>query len=295
LPVQRGEKPCTTNEKKMDNKSAVVAAWAERLFFRTADLWAKAVPRTAPSNEKLRSCTLIAHRGVYDNRVILENSLDAFDRALSLGIWGIELDIRWTKDMAPVVIHDPDCRRVHARDIVIAETTLNALTGSLPEIPTLEQVILRYGRKLHLMVEIKNDFFKDPERQNKVLADLFSALTPGRDFHLISLNPKVFDRLTFAPPSCLLPIARHNAGRLSRLSIEKAYGGLTGHFVLIGKNMIRRHHDRGQKVGTGFVNSRNALYREINRGVDWIFSDCADKIQQIIDQRPARPFPVKSP
>ncbi|MFA7012012.1 MAG: glycerophosphodiester phosphodiesterase family protein [Desulfobacterales bacterium] len=279
----------------MDNKSAVVAAWAERLFFQAADLWVKAIPRTAPSNEKLKACRLIAHRGVYDNRAILENSLKAFDRALSAGIWGIELDIRWTKDRAPVVIHDPDCRRLHARDIVIAETFLDELKESLPEIPTLEQVILRYGRKLHLMAEIKNDFFKDPGRQNKVLADLFSGLTPGRDFHLISLNPEILGCLTFVPRSCMLPIARHNAVRLSRLSIEKAYGGLAGHYALLGKNMIRRHHDRGQKIGTGFINSRNALFREISRGVDWIFSDCADKIQQIIDQRPARPFPAKSP
>jgi len=273
-------------EEKMGKKSPFVTSRMEDLFFQAADLWAKAIPREAPSNERLRSCKLIAHRGVHD-RVILENSLDAFDRALSLGIWGIELDIRWTKDMAPVVIHDADCRRVHAKDIVIAETVLDELKESLPEIPTLEQVILRYGRKLHLMVEIKNDVLKDPRRRNSALAELFSGLTPGRNFHLISLNPKNFDCLTFAPRSCLLPIARHNAGRLSRLSIEKAYGGLTGHFVLIGKNMIRRHHDRGQKVGTGFVNSRNALYREINRGVDWIFSDCAGKIQHIIDQRTA--------
>lgn len=260
----------------------------ENLFFQAADLWAKAVPREAPSNERLRSCKLIAHRGVHD-RVILENTLDAFDRALSLGIWGIELDIRWTKDMAPVVIHDPDCGRVHARDIVIAETVLDELKKSLPEIPTLEQVVLRYGRKLHLMAEIKTEVLKDPKRQNRTLAELFSELTPGKDFHLISLDPKTFDCLTFAPPACLLPIARQNAGRLSRLAIEKAYGGLTGHFVLIGKKMIRRHHDRGQKIGTGFVNSRNALFREISRGVDWIFSDCADKIQHIIDQRTAPP------
>ncbi len=270
------------------NSTRSAAPQMERLFFQAANLWAKAIPREAPSNERLRSCKLIAHRGVHDSAV-LENSLNAFDRALSLGIWGIELDIRWTRDMAPVVIHDPDCNRVHARDIVIAETLLDELKESLPEIPTLEQVILRYGRKLHLMAEIKNDALKDPKRQNGILAELFSGLTPGRDFHLISLNPKNFDCLTFAPRSCLLPIARHNAGRLSRLAIEKAYGGLTGHFVLIDKKTIRHHHDRGQKIGTGFVNSRNALFREISRGVDWIFSDCADKIQQIIDQRTAPP------
>jgi len=71
----------------MGTKSAFVTSRMEDLFFQAADLWAKAVPREAPSNERLRSCKLIAHRGVHD-RVILENSLNAFDRALSLGIVG---------------------------------------------------------------------------------------------------------------------------------------------------------------------------------------------------------------
>jgi hypothetical protein len=34
-------------------------------------------------------------------------------------------------------------------------------------------------------------------------------------------------------------------------------------------------------VGTGFADSRRCLYREVNRGVDWIFSNRAADMQAV--------------
>ena len=34
--------------------------------------------------------------------------MDAFVLAEEKGVFGIELDFRWTKDLVPVVVHDPD-------------------------------------------------------------------------------------------------------------------------------------------------------------------------------------------
>ncbi|MDX1707503.1 MAG: hypothetical protein R3274_02810, partial [Desulfobacterales bacterium] len=38
-------------------------------------------PRATPTEERLRRCKIISHRGDYDNRVTFENTLAAFDRA----------------------------------------------------------------------------------------------------------------------------------------------------------------------------------------------------------------------
>ena len=37
-------------------------------------------------------------------------------------------------------------------------------------------------------------------------------------------------------------------------------------------------------MGTGFIHSRNALFRELNRGIEWIFSNRAVHIQGIVDR-----------
>ena len=53
----------------------------------------------------------IAHRGMFDNISVTENSLEAFRRACDSG-FGIELDVRLSSDGIPVVIHDDNLERV---------------------------------------------------------------------------------------------------------------------------------------------------------------------------------------
>jgi glycerophosphoryl diester phosphodiesterase len=49
------------------------------------------------------------------------------------------------------------------------------------------------------------------------------------------------------------------------------------------------HHRKRQRVGTGYIASPGCLFRELNRGVDWIFSNHAEglqrKVREYLDQR----------
>ncbi len=49
---------------------------------------------------------IIAHRGA--SREAPENTLPAFERALALGVDGIELDVQLTRDKVPVITHNDD-------------------------------------------------------------------------------------------------------------------------------------------------------------------------------------------
>ena len=64
----------------------------------------------------------------------------------------------------------------------------------------------------------------------------------------------------------------------------EGYGGVAGHYRLLNRGLLTEHHEKGQKIGTGYPGSKNCLYREINRGVEWIFSNNAGKIQTIVQQ-----------
>jgi glycerophosphoryl diester phosphodiesterase len=223
----------------------------------------------------------VAHRGEHHHRTVPENTLAAFDAAYAAGVWGIECDLRWTQDLQPVVSHDHDCRRLFGARVALRDVTWSELRDRFPLIPSLREVIQRYGKRLHLMVELKDEPYPDPPRQSGLLAELFADLQPARDYHLISLNPTMFRHCEFVPPHALLPIAEANLRELSDLAIERGYAGIAGHYLLLTRARIRRHQGFQQQVGTGFVASRNCLYRELRRGVDWIFSDCAAWLQGI--------------
>lgn len=251
---------------------------------RLVDSVAALVPQPVPDREALKQCRLVSHRGEHDNRQVYENTLPAFAAARDAGVWGIECDIRWTADLVPVVAHDPDGRRVFGDASVLRELSFEALRARMPLVPSLEELIARFGGDRHLMLEIKAEPYAESGRQKAILAQLLSALVPARDYHFLALDPALFKYVDFAPPECLLPVAEFNVRQLSEASLAAGYAGVAGHYLLLGNALKRRHEAHGQHIGTGHIGSRNVLFRELNRDVEWIFSDDAVAMQRLLDR-----------
>lgn len=256
----------------------------ENSFHFLVDLFFAGWPQPIPPLTKLQNCKIVSHRGEHDNRTVIENTLQAFDIARDAGVWGIEFDIRWTKDLYPVVFHDPNLSRLFHTDRKISELSLNELKQEFPMIPTLADMIQKYGKTLHLMVEIKEEVYPNPEYQNQVLKNLFSTLAPEKDFHILSLCPEMFSILTFVHKSAFLPVSEMNFIRLSKLAFKNNYCGISGHYLFLSDLLLKKHRSIGQKTGTGFIRSKNVLFRELNRGIDWIFSNYAVQLQHIRNQ-----------
>lgn len=265
-------------------RPAGIAERCESLLMAFFDRLFQRIPRRCPTTKMRHRFRIVSHRGEYDNLRVYENTMPAFERALAGGVWGLEFDVRWTRDLHPVVIHDPDTGRVFGGDLVIARTCYADLKVSCPMIPALEEVVHRFGRRVHLMVEVKQEHYPAPESQDRILADLFSGLTPQSHYHLISLNPAVLDRFNRLPAQAKMPIARLHVDRMVAQVRRKNYGGLLGHYVLIDNRVLRRCRHMNRPVGTGFVNSKNCLFREFGRGVRWVFSDRAAAMQAVVDR-----------
>jgi glycerophosphoryl diester phosphodiesterase len=251
----------------------------EQFYHRQAQSIVAPYGRRQPPHSDLRRCRIIAHRGEHDNLKTLENTYRAFDLAMAGGIWGIELDVRWTADDHPVIFHDPDCRRLFGRPERIDALPLGQLTRRFPAIAVLEEVVRRYGRRLHLMIEIKPIAAHAAARCALILMHRLRGLRPVADYHLMSLKPEMFKDYHQLPSDALLPIAELNVHRLSRLALKNDYAGLAGHFLLLTPKRIARHQNCGQKIGTGFVDTWPCLCREVGRGVDWLFSNRAVELQ----------------
>ena len=117
----------------------------------------------APKNReemKKYSSLHYAHRGLH-NGERAENSMSAFKAAVEGG-YGIELDIRLSKDGKLVVFHDDTLDRVCGRegkviDFTAEELATFKLNGTDDGIPLFSDVLDMVGGRVPLLVEIKED------------------------------------------------------------------------------------------------------------------------------------------
>lgn len=98
---------------------------------------------------------IISHRGIYDNKKIYENTLEAIKKATKKN-YIIEIDIHITKDNKIVVFHDYNTKRITKKDMIIEESNYEELNNqSTIHIPLLEEVLNEVKGKVPLLIEIK--------------------------------------------------------------------------------------------------------------------------------------------
>jgi len=107
---------------------------------------------------------VIGHRGAAG--LAPENTWEGFDLALSLGVDGIETDIRTTADGTLVLRHDAELERTTNGRGLLKDTTWETVqtldAGSWfsdayrgAKVPRLSETLANYGGRTHLVLEIK--------------------------------------------------------------------------------------------------------------------------------------------
>lgn len=112
--------------------------------------------------------SIIAHRGIYNNITIYENTIESIMYAVHNNLT-IEIDIRLTKDNELIVFHDEDMTRlIKLKDKIstINYEDLNYISHY--HIPTLKEVLDIVDNKVPIIIDIKED--------NKVLRNKLSNL-----------------------------------------------------------------------------------------------------------------------
>lgn len=235
------------------------------------------IPRPRPHFTTVKQVHLIAHRGAHKNaQGIFENTDDAFRLAKDLGYWGIELDVHATADNQLVVNHDPTLKRLWGQDLAIAQLNFNQLRELAPKVPSLQEVVANYGGKMHLFIEIKY-----PIKDQRDLIAILNDLKPCQDYHLLSLHAVDLSVLTQFPKEALLLVPMHNnVKQFCALSLKENYGGVLGHYLFLRNSQIRQLKRAKQMTGVGFVDSKYSMYRELNRGINWLFTNKAEEVSQ---------------
>lgn len=113
-------------------------------------------------NEKLLlfDGKVIAHRGIYNNKTVFENTIEAFGAALKKQI-PIELDVRLTKDKKVVVFHNQSIN-----NIKISDLTYKDILKINNKIPLLEKVLNLINNNVPIIIDVKkqnNSFLIEKE------------------------------------------------------------------------------------------------------------------------------------
>ena len=142
---------------------------------------------------------IVGHRGA--PRRARENTLDSFDFAESFGADAVELDVRQTRDFDLVVFHDeqiPIGTELHpVRGMASHDVRELLLDSPLGEyrIPTLEQVLQRYGASMRYVVEIKTSSSTDRARAASRVVRLLGAFGCLSRALVASFDPDVLRRI----------------------------------------------------------------------------------------------------
>jgi glycerophosphoryl diester phosphodiesterase len=233
--------------------------------------------------------TIVAHRGASSTHP--ENTLPAFEAAISLGAGVVELDARLTSDGVVVVLHDPDVSRTTDGDGLVHEMTAEQVaalgvgradrgTG----VPTLREALRTLSGRAAVAIEIKNlpgEPAYEPGHESIVraaIADLEATDFDGPVL-VVSFNPH-----SIAAAKALAPQVA--TGFLTTQIVDPrealAYVKERGHDVLLpgsrsliplGSPFVAEAHDAGIRVGTWTIDDAATVRMLLGWGVDAIASN----------------------
>ena len=139
---------------------------------------------------RLEKGSRIAHRGLWDNETIPENSMKAFQKAIQ-NSYPIELDVQLTKDNVLVVFHDYNLKRMTGVPIYLQESTFQEieecpLLMTKERIPTFQSVLDLVKDKVFLDIEIKQT-----KKIALVCDTLMKELGDFSNFVIKSFDPRI--------------------------------------------------------------------------------------------------------
>ncbi len=227
---------------------------------------------------------VFGHRGASAHAP--ENTLPAFEQALAEGADGLEFDVKLSQDGRVVVMHDATLERTTDGRGRVNRHSLEALRGldaaahfpaaaGRTQIPTLEEVLDRFGRRTILNIELTNYTSPLDALVPRVLAlvrrfglqdrVLLSSFFPQNLWLAGALAPRVYRGMLSEANA----LGRLVDGGLWRLGCQ----ALHPHLDSVTPALVQAVHRRGGRVHVYTVNRPEDMRRLRDWGVDAIFTD----------------------
>ena len=216
----------------------------------------------------------IGHRGA--KGYAAENTLVSFQKALDLGVDGIELDVHLSADRQVMVIHDDTVNRTTSKKGFVNDYTSAEL--QLLGIPTLTEVFELVNQQCFINVEIKDS--KATKSVIELIENCISNRNWNPDLFLISsFNWKVLEEIKHLNSSLHLGVlTEENVNSAFEFAQKIKAFSIHPYYQLLNEEAVNLMHQNGFKIHTWTVNSEEAITFVKKWEVDGIISDFPDKI-----------------
>jgi glycerophosphoryl diester phosphodiesterase len=242
---------------------------------------------------------LVAHRGA--SAIEAENTLAAFERAISAGANAIEFDVRLTADGHPVVMHDPQVDRTTdghglVRDLTLAQMKrLRIVTsdGDVAEVPTLTEALTCCLGRVTVDIELKNipgeaDF--EPDGQGVAEATVRALEEAGGSASAIvsSFNPWALGRVRDSAPTIVTGLlTNHEVEAAAGLAFaqERGFGWIlpvVRQLRAADPGFVAEAHRAGISVGTWITDVPAEVVALFRSGVDAVATNDPEAVMPAV-------------
>jgi glycerophosphoryl diester phosphodiesterase len=235
---------------------------------------------------------IIAHRGASGYEP--EMTISAYELALKQNVDGFETDVRLTKDLELVGVHDRKTGRVADRDLVVSKSTLKELQEldfsskeTKAKVMTIREFLslaLDSDKSLTLTIETKH-LTKHHGLLEHKLNELLTELKLNENRHervkivLMSFNPLAV--LRFSKLNPLIPRVQLKEKSYPFLHLYPNPGNpeIVGpgiELLLKRPDMITKFKNQGKKIFVWTVNSPQDMRFCLEQGIDAIITNYPD-------------------
>lgn len=233
-----------------------------------------------------------AHRGANGYRP--ENTMVAFEYAITLGATGIETDVQLTSDGVPVLIHDESLLRTtglnkYVKDLTYEEIkSLDAGSWYSPQfkdatIPTLEQLLqLAVKHNLTLNLELKNGIILYPDLEERVIS-LINQYNWASKTVISSFNHYSLKKFHSLAPHISTGIL-YSEGIYEPWHYAKSIGAtkLHAYFYAVYPEWVQEAKQHGVDYNVWTANDPKQMQALISAGVAGIITDYPDKLAALL-------------
>lgn len=227
---------------------------------------------------------IIAHRG--DSSNALENSLDAFRRALAVPADMIELDLRMAADRSLWVMHDKQSGRTAERNVDIEGLSARKV-GSVrlkngEPVPSLDIVLDLVQDRAAVNIEIKSDHAGDAlARHLQSLAKLPRLVVSSFKEAEVRAVRNVFPRL-----DCALIYDTFSSRHIDSYR-SQGFGLVSLRKNTVTEALVRACHARSLRLFVWTVDAEDEMKRCIEWGVDGLYTNKPALLKEVLERQRA--------
>jgi len=218
----------------------------------------------------------IAHRGF--TKVYPDNTLEAFEAAIQIGVDAFECDIQETADHQFVVYHDSEVLDENINKLSLAEVRSVKLRGRY-EIPTLEQTLDFCNKRVRFLLELKQ--VHSLER----FLTTVTARVNTADVTLASFNKNLVLELSKLAPEIRRgiitafairePVALAESTRADAIAVRCPFATA---------ELIEEVHDNGLFIFVWGCMNPGDTRRTLGLNIDGMISDFPDLVAEELDR-----------